>query len=291
MQRRHFLAAAGGVLFAPRAGFADVLDASNQPVLPRATGRIISLGPDISEIIFALGAGGRVVARDQSSTFPAALADLPSLGQRRALSPEGVMSVAADLIIAAEDIGPVDVVELLAQRFIPFVTVPRDFSLAGILRKVQIIAAAVDRVTAGEALSREIAADYAAAEALSAGIPLEARPRTVFFHGLLRFSAAGRNTAAGEIMRAAGGNNVFADHEGYLQASPELILERDPEVVILMPDGHGGPLAADVFAMPAFQASAAARNNALVVLEDNLMIGFGPRTAGQIRRLAQVLYP
>ncbi|WP_273688655.1 heme/hemin ABC transporter substrate-binding protein [Ketogulonicigenium vulgare] len=279
-----------GACLLPFAARAEVLDAGGQPVIPRGAGTIISLGPDISEIIFALGAGDRVVARDESSRYPAALAALPSLGQRRALSPEGVMSVSADLIIAAEDIGPIDVVALLQGQFIPFVTVPRDFSLAGILRKVEIIAAALDRVAEGAALSAAIAADYTAAEALSADIPLEARPRTAFFHGLLRYSAAGRNTAAGEIMRAAGALNIFADHDGYLQASPELILERDPAYVILMPDDHGGPRAQDVFALPAFQATTAARNGALIVLEDNLMIGFGPRTAGQIRRVADVLH-
>lgn len=268
-----------------------VLDALGQAVDARPEGRILSLGPDITEIIAALGAGDRIVARDRASTWPAQMAALPSVGPRRKLSPEGVMSVQADLIIAAEDIGPPEVLEFLRHQPIPLVLVPRDFSLDGILTKIAIIAAALDRQGEGRDLSARIAAEYRAAEARSRDIPDDARRRAVFFHGLTSFSAAGSDTAAGEILRAAGARNIFADHSGYLSASPELILERDPQVVVLMPDGKGGPTPEHVFAIPAFAGTEAARTGGLIVLDDNLMIGFGPRTAAQIGKLARLLYP
>lgn len=288
--RRLFLAGCLLMLGAPGA-WGKTLDALGRPVEARPEGSILSLGADITEIIAALGAGKRIVARDRSSTYPPEMAALPSVGQRRALSSEGVMSVRADLIIAAEDIGPPEVLDFLLGQSVPMVLVPHEFSLPGIVAKITIIAAATGRETEGRALSDRITEEYHAAEALSHGIPDEERRRAAFFHGLTSFSAAGSGTAAGEILRAAGARNIFADYNGYLPASPELILARDPEVLVLMPDGSGGPTPEHVFAMPAFATTTAARTGGLIVLDDNLMIGFGPRTAAQIGKLARLLYP
>ena len=240
--RRLFLAGCLLILGAQTVS-GKVLDALGRPVDARPEGRILSLGPDITEII------------------------------------------------AAEDIGPPEVLEFLRHQPIPLVLVPRDFSLDGIVTKIAIIAAALDRQSEGRDLSARIAAEYRAAEARSRDIPDDARRRAVFFHGLASFSAAGSDTAAGEILRAAGARNIFADHSGYLSASPELILERDPQVVVLMPDGKGGPTPEHVFAIPAFAGTEAAHTGGLIVLDDNLMIGFGPRTAAQIGKLARLLYP
>ncbi|MFT3688847.1 heme/hemin ABC transporter substrate-binding protein [Paenirhodobacter sp.] len=266
-------------------------DAFGQAVVPRDARRILSLGADITEILARIGCGDRIIARDRSSTFPQEMRALPSVGQRRALSPEGILSVNPDLILAADDIGPPEVVAFLRGQGIPFVTVPHAYSLDGILTKVAILAGTLGVEPAGAALSADIARDYTAAEAISRSIPEAARKRAVFLHGFATLSAAGSGTAAGEILRAAGARNIFADHAGYLSATPELIIARDPEVVVAMPDSTGGPHPEEVFAMAAFSGTTAARNRALLVLEDNLMIGFGPRTAGQIRRLAQALYP
>lgn len=279
------------VLSCPAFAETPLLDAWGQPVTRLAAKRIISLGADVTEILATLGAADRIVARDRASRWPETVLPLPDLGYRRTLSAEGVVALDGDLILAGEDIGPPEAVDVLRATGLPILAVPHDPSLNGIQRKIAVIAAVLGEEAAGKALSAQVAADYKAAEAVSATLPPEARIRAVFFHGLLKLSAAGSGTAAGEILRAAGAQNVFADHTGYLQASPELLLMRDPEVIVMMPDGKGGPNAADVLAHPALAATTAAKNGAFLLIEDNLMIGFGPRTAGQIRRLALRLYP
>lgn len=268
-----------------------VRDAWGQNVQPLPARRIVSLGADVTEIIALLGEADRIIARDRSSRWPEAMQALPDLGYRRSLSAEGLVSIDSDLILAREDIGPPEVVDVLRATGISIYTVPHDASLHGIKRKIEVIAAALDKQSLGAKLSAKVAEEYHAAEALSANVPLEDRKRVVFFHGLLKLSAAGSGTAAGEILRAAGAQNVFADHEGYLQASPEMVLSRDPEIIVMMPDSKGGPLPSEVFANKALAETTAAKNGALLLIEDNLMIGFGPSTAGQINRLAHRIYP
>jgi len=118
-----------------------------QPILAQDTypdkSRIVSAGGSITEIIHELGQIDRVVARNTTSNFPASVMDLPDVGYMRRLSPEGVLSVAPDLIIAIEGSGPKETIELLSEADIPFVTIPNDYSRKGIIAKVNAVATAL----------------------------------------------------------------------------------------------------------------------------------------------------
>lgn len=64
--------------------------------------RIVTIGGDITEIVFALGAGDQVIARDSTSLVPEQVKSLPDVGYMRMLNPEGILSVKPTLIIASE---------------------------------------------------------------------------------------------------------------------------------------------------------------------------------------------
>lgn len=269
----------------------EVTDARGRVVETGAGTRIVTLGSDVTEIVHALGAGDRIVAVDRGSKYPAAMASKPNVGYRRKLSVEGLAALTPDLILAAEDIGPAEAVDLLSSLRIPIVFVPQDNSPEGIGRKIDLIAAALGLSDKGREVSREMLSAFDAAARLTAGIPPERRRKVVFFHGLLRLTAAGRGTAADAIIRYAGGINPMAVVDGYKAASEEKLIELAPDVILMMGDGKGGPTAAEVFSIPALAATPAGRNKALVVLDGAYMIGFGPRTADAVRDLARALYP
>ena len=91
--------------------------------------RIVSVGGAITEIIYALGEQDRLVARDVTSNFPAQARELPDVGYIRRLSPEGILSVNPDLIIAQEGAGPPETIELLNEAQIPMVEIPEGFAV------------------------------------------------------------------------------------------------------------------------------------------------------------------
>ncbi|MBN9550017.1 MAG: ABC transporter substrate-binding protein, partial [Alphaproteobacteria bacterium] len=142
---------------------------------------------------------------------------------------------------------------------------------------------------------REVSADvidaFQAAADMALKVPAERRKKVVFFHGLVRLSAAGSGTAADAIIRYAGGINPMAEVQGYKAASEEKLIEMAPDVIVMMRDGKGGPTPRQVFGNRALAATPAAANKALIVLDGTYMIGFGPRTADAIRDLAKALYP
>ncbi|WP_404903223.1 heme/hemin ABC transporter substrate-binding protein [Ochrobactrum quorumnocens] len=252
--------------------------------------RIISLGPDVTEIIFALGAGDKVVAVDRSSKYPTETANKANVGYRRSLSPEGIFTLNTDLIIASEDIGPPETTDVLNQSPVEIFYVPVDNSRAGLIKKIELIAKRLDLEKQGRALTQKVVEDFDAATAYAGKISADKQKKVVFFHGLARLSGAGSDTAADAFIRYAGGINPLSVYSGYKPVSEEWLVKAEPDVVLMLSDGNGGPTREDVFSVKALQRTPAAKNHALIVLEGPYMLGFGPRTAEAIRKLAAALY-
>lgn len=252
--------------------------------------RIITLGPDVTEIVYALGADEKIIALDRSSKYPADTANKTNVGYRRSLSAEGVLALHPDLIIASEDIGPPEVVDVLNQSGVPVLYIPAVNSREGLVTKISLIAARLQLEPQGEALTKSVTADFDAAMAHVRKVSEGRGKKVVFFHGLAKLSGAGSDTAADAFIRHAGGVNPLAVYKGYKAVSAEWLLEAEPEVVLMLSDGAGGPKAEDVFSDKALQNTPAARNKALIVLDGPYMLGFGPRTAEAVRILADALY-
>jgi iron complex transport system substrate-binding protein len=278
-------------MFTALATAGTVVDATGEKVSVTSTRRIVTLGSDVTEIVYALGAGDRIVARDRGSKFPAATSSKPDVGYRRKLSAEGVAGLSPDLIISAEDIGPPDAVDVLNALAVPIVLVPEDNSPQGIVRKITLIAEMLGKPDEGKALAAKVTKEFDAAASLAAKVAPANRKKVIFFHGLIKLTAAGSGTSADAIIGYAGGINPMREVNGYKAASEEKLVEMAPDVILMMGDGNGGPTPEQVFSIPALSTTPAAANRALVVLEGAYMIGFGPRTADAVRDLAEALYP
>lgn len=252
--------------------------------------RIVAIGGSLTEIVYALGEEGRLVARDSTSTFPQAANALPDVGYIRALSPEGVLSVDPDGILALEGSGPPEAVSVLKAGSIAFVEIPEEFTREGILDKIEKVGEALGVSDKAQALAAEIGEKLAAAEAKAA----KGEPRKVMFVLSMqggKILAAGRDTAADGIVTLAGGENVFSAFTGYKQVSDEAVITAAPDVILMM-DRGGDHSAAndDLFAHPAIATTPAAANRAVVRMDGLFLLGFGPRTAEAVADLATALH-
>ncbi|RYE57031.1 MAG: hemin ABC transporter substrate-binding protein, partial [Rhizobiaceae bacterium] len=88
------------------------------------TSRLVTVGGSVTEIVFDLGLGDKVVARDITSFYPDAVNKLPSVGYMRALSPEGVLSVNPSAILMIQGSGPKETIDVLSKASVPLVTIP-----------------------------------------------------------------------------------------------------------------------------------------------------------------------
>lgn len=253
--------------------------------------RVVAVGGSITEIIFALGEQDRLIARDSTSVFPQDALDLPDVGYMRALSPEGVLSVDPDLIIALEGSGPPDAIEVLAKASIPMIMVPERFDRQGIVEKVRVVGDALGVAERAEQLAARVDADIAAAQAAAEGAG--PRPRVLFVLSMQsgRILASGASTAASGVIALAGADNAITAYEGYRQLTDEAVIEAAPDVILMMDRGGAHDAqAAELFAHPAIAPTPAARNHAIVRMDGAFLLGFGPRTAEAVRELAEALH-
>ncbi|WP_113910839.1 heme/hemin ABC transporter substrate-binding protein [Roseovarius dicentrarchi] len=253
---------------------------------------VLSIGGSITEIVVALGQQHRLKARDATSSYPADVTDLPSVGYMRALSPEGVLSVAPSLILSEEGAGPPEAIDVIRSADVAFVEVPGALSTDGILQKIAVVGDALGVQDRAGALSAQVKADMQ--KALDdASRPEEAKKRVLFVMSAEsgRIMASGAGTVADAMIRMAGGVNAITDFEGFRQITDEAIGLAAPDVILMMARS-AAPYTSDddVFALPAIRLTPAGQSRSIVRMDGLLMLGFGPRTAEAVRRLNGALY-
>lgn len=272
-------------------GLTLALGAALAPALAAEGARVITLGGSVTEIAVALGAEPQLVARDTTSTYPDRITALPDVGYIRALSPENVLSLNPDLILAEGDAGPPEAVDVLKAAGIPMVMMPEASDPEGVIAKIVAVARALGLPEAGDRLAADVGKGLEEARARAAGV---AQPKRVLFILSLqggRVMAGGQGTEAEGIIRLAGGVNAATGFDGYKPMTDEAVLAAAPEVVLMM--DREGDLAisdADVLGHPALSATPAGTAGAIVRMDGMLLLGFGPRTPEAAALLHAALY-
>ena len=259
----------------------------------QAADRILSIGGSVTEIIYALGAEDKIVARDTTSSYPAEAEALPDVGYMRALAPEGVLSVNPNLIVSEAGAGPAETLAVLKQADITFVEVPDDFSAQGIVDKINAVGAAIGEPDAAATLADKVEGELVAVAERVARLPDSERKRVLFVLSTRggRIMASGTNTAADGIIALAGGVNALSEFEGYKLMTDEAVTRAQPDVILMMDRGgdHGMP-DETLLALPAIVTTPAAETGAVVRMNGLYLLGFGPRTADAALTLARALY-
>jgi iron complex transport system substrate-binding protein len=273
---------AGGFIRKAAAEDAQTVDSS----------RLVAIGGAVTEIVYALGEGDRLVARDSTSTFPAEATTLPDVGYMRQLSPEGVIAVNPTAILAVEGSGPPDALAVLKSAGIPFETVPEGYDRAAILKKIDVVGTFLGVEDKARELEAQVGADLDAAISDAAKRPETERKRVLFILSFQngRVMAAGNHTAADGIIGLAGAINATeSSFDGYKPLTDEAIIKAKPDVVMVMTRPGAGS-DAEILAHPAISVTPAAANKAILRMNSLHLLGFGPRTASAIRDLNKELY-
>ncbi|RVC80270.1 hemin ABC transporter substrate-binding protein [Mesorhizobium sp. M4A.F.Ca.ET.022.05.2.1] len=254
------------------------------------TSKIVAIGGSITEIVYALGEEGHLVARDSTSRYPEAALKLPDVGYMRQLSPEGVLSVNPSGILALHGSGPKEAVEVLKKSNVPFIDVPEHYTHDGILEKIRVVGKALGVDAKADRLAAEVDARLKAAEQQTASNKERKRILFVLSTQGGKILAAGSETAADGIVNLAGGVNAVEGFSGYKQMSDEAIVTARPDVILMM--DNAGPAVSDdeLFSNPSIASTPAGAARKVIRMDGGYLLGFGPRTAEAIRDLAVSLY-
>ncbi|MBO6519748.1 MAG: ABC transporter substrate-binding protein [Rhodospirillales bacterium] len=252
--------------------------------------RVVSAGGDLTEIVYALGAGDRLVGVDSTSRHPGETQKKAQIGYVRRVSAEGVLSLKPDLVLGANDLGPPPAVEQLRATGVRVAIAPEGDSPDGVLDKILFVGRHLGLDDEARRLAGEIREEMTRAIETAAK---SSRGRKVIFvlsvgdSGVL---VGGENTAADAIIRLAGGENAARGFEGYKPMSRESILQAQPEVVLMMKNRQGGHRSTDrILDRPEFSMTPAVASGSLVTMDGLLLLGFGPRTPKAVAELSSAI--
>jgi iron complex transport system substrate-binding protein len=253
--------------------------------------RVAVAGGPITEIVFALGAGGEVVGTDTSSTFPAPAAALPKFGYQRQLAAEGILSLTPGLFLASDEAGPPEVLEHLRQAGVRVETIGTPKEKAAIAKRVVDVGEAIGAADAGKRLASELETAIAGLTKRAEARP--SRPRVLFLYarGQGTMMVGGRNTSADLILELAGCTNAAAELSGFVPLTPEAAVASKAEVVLVPEKGLaslGGKTG--LFATPGLAETPAAKGERAVAVDDLLLLGLGPRVAEAVDAVAAQVF-
>jgi iron complex transport system substrate-binding protein len=263
------------------------------PARAQAAERIVAAGGVVTEVLYALGQQDKVVGVDTTSQWPPdALKDKKSVGYVRALSAEGVLSLKPTQVIAVEGAGPPDALALLKESGTPITMIPEALSPEAVVGKIAAIGRAAGVAEPAQQLAAAVKGRFQELDKLRSGLPGQKRVLFVLSLQNGRTLVGGRATTADAIIALAGGVNAASAVEGFKPMTDEAIITAAPDVVLMMRHSsahNAGP--DELFAMPAFSETPAAKQKALIRMDGLYLLGFGPRTPNAARDLMAELYP
>ena len=253
--------------------------------------RIVSLAPSNTEILFAIGAGGQVVGRDQLSDFPEEAQAVTDIGSTYGdLNTELIVSLDPDLVLAAEVNTP-EQVQQLEDLGLTVYYLKNPLTLEEMYGNLEIVAELTGHEEEAAALIESLEARVAAVDEKIA--PLSSRPG-VFYEldatDPAKPFTAGKGTFIDLLIDRAGGFNIASDLDGYPQLSLEQVVAADPAFIILG-DARYGVTAESIAQRPGWENLSAVKNGQIFPFNDDLVSRPGPRLVDALEELAKLLRP
>jgi iron complex transport system substrate-binding protein len=264
-------------------------DEGTAVTIKAAPSKIVSLTPAATEILFALGAGPRVVATTAFDDYPPAAVALPDVASYTAVDVEKIVGMESDLVIAGgNSFNPPEAITRLRGLGVPVVVLYAP-DVAGVLKDIELVAAAVGLADAGTAMTATLRAEFDAVAAATAGLP---KPRTFYeldtSTGPIYTVADGSFTK--EMIELAGGTPITTGSTTDFAIPLEKLIAADPEL-ILLGDAAYGVTVDQVKARTGWNVMTAVKTGAIRPVNDLVITRPGPRLAQGLRDLALAIHP
>jgi len=259
-------------------------DAGRTVTLPHVPRRIVSIAPGATEMLFAAGAGARVIATVEFSDEPTEARRVPRIGDSNAIDMERVVALKPDVVVIWEGGSNIGQVAQLERLGIPLYR-ERVGRLAEIAPSLRRLGALTDTRAAAEKSARDVEARIAALAREFDG----RAPITVLLQVWNRpIYTVGGSQMMTDSLRLCGGRNIFADLKTQGPAvDVEAIIARNPQAIVAVaPPGTADDWLEE---WKRFPSLAAVKNGALIPFEDQRLSRLGPSAVGGTEALCKAL--
>jgi iron complex transport system substrate-binding protein len=247
--------------------------------------RVVVLANGVAEIMNSINAKALIVGRDLSSSEKA-LEDIPVVTSGHQVIPEKVIALKPDLVIIDASTGPQSAIDQIKSAGIRVEQTPESWNLADISLKVQAVANVIGAPQQGELLNQAI-------ESAIVNSKLSSKPRIAFLY--LRGTSSiyligGEGSGADSLISAVGGIDVGAAAlpRPFNTLTAESLATLNPDVIIVMTKGLesvGG--ISGLLKLPGVAQTEAGKKQAVIDVDDSLLLSFGPRTPSLVQVLAE----
>jgi cobalamin transport system substrate-binding protein len=249
--------------------------------------RFVSLAPNLTEIVYAIGAGDRLVGDTTYCDYPPEAKTVAKIGDTLQPSIERILALRPQLVLVSTASQLEAFTKQLDEHDIAvYVTDPRD--LEGVFRSILSVGALLNESVAAAELVKQLRARSETVERAVAGLA----PVSVFFQlsGQPLYTA-GRSSFVTNLIERAGGRSVTSDvQEAWPRLSDERALASRPEAVIML-SGDAMGAAANTKVAAALRNSPAVQNGRVYLIDGDLLTRPGPRLVDGLEQIAHALHP
>lgn len=250
--------------------------------------RIVSLAPSITEMIYFLGLGDKLVGVTQFSYFPEEAREKPRVGTYTDINVERVVTLDPDLVIATADGNTREDVEMLEEAGIPvYVVNPRRISQ--ILEAIESVGDVCGVAPRARALVGSLRQRI---EKVKEAVRGRERPLVFLVINIKPLMSVNRSTTHHDVIELAGGRNLAEDQPiTYPRFSLEEVIRRGPEVIIISSMGRGGEYEKARRQWFRWTAIPAVQNGRVYTINSDLIDRAAPRVVKGLEEMARLIHP
>ncbi|MEU1278921.1 ABC transporter substrate-binding protein [Streptomyces sp. NPDC005805] len=257
--------------------------------------RVVPLTGSLNEIVFTLGLGDRVVARDITATFEQA-EKLPVVTRAHDVSAESVLSLRPSVVLAETSTGPAEAIDQIRDAGIPLVVVEPAKGLADVGKRIERVAEILGVEEQGAELKKRTEARITAVQKKIPAREGE-KPRVAFLY--VRGSAAvyligGAQSGAVSLLEAAGAVDAGKEsglNKDFTPITSEALAKAAPDAILVMTKGLQSVDGVDgLVKIPGVAQTPAGMDRRVVSIEDGVLLNYGPRTDQVLASIVEQLY-
>lgn len=245
--------------------------------------KIISVGPNITEMIYKVGAGDLLVGRTKYCDYPSEVESVPTIGSLLSPDIEAIVAAQPDVVFASTHFKE-DAAAKLTELGIPVVVLYEKTELNGIYKMIETLGIALNKQKEAAETNAEAKAKIEEVEEKVKGAEAVSAYYVVGFGEKGDFTAGG-DTFIGKMITLAGGDNIAKDVEGW-SYSLENLLEKDPSVIIVKQGQKDEFMQAENY-----KELTAVKEDRVYEIDNNLLDRQGYRNALGLEELAKILHP
>ncbi len=245
--------------------------------------RVVSVAPNLTELMYQLGAGEKLVGRSDYCDYPEEAASVESVGTLSSPDIEKIISLEPDVVIVSTHFDEENT-KKLEDLNIPVITLYEEKSVTGVYDMITILGTAVNRNEEASACVEEMKGAIAEVEGRVKDLE---KPSVYYVVGYGEYGdfTAGGDTFVGGLIELAGGDNIAKDVSGW-SITLEEIVEADPDIIVI-----GEAMKEDFMSSPNYSELTAVKEGKVYTLDTNLLDRQGYRNAEGVKALAAIFHP